>query len=54
MHEVVNKIGCRLRVEISKPIPYSALQGCGGARELIDQLRQSTLSMANGPCSNGT
>ncbi len=53
MHEVVNKIGSRLRVEIGTPIPYSALQGCRQARDLIDHLRHSTLSMADGPRSYG-
>jgi len=46
MHEVVNKIGNRLRVEIGEPIPYATLQGYPGARELVEYLRQTTLSLA--------
>ncbi len=45
LHEVLNKRGQTLRVEIGDPIPYAALTPYRNRQELIDFLRGRTLAL---------
>ena len=46
MHEVRNKIGKKIRVEVGDPIPYHELESIKQAQEMIDHLRNETLRLA--------
>ena len=46
MHEVRNKIGKEIRVEIGDPIPYDELEAIRNAQEMIAHLRSETLKLA--------
>ena len=47
LHELSNRIGSTVRVEIGDPIPYSTLAPFRGNSTMIDFLRRQTLDLAN-------
>jgi putative hemolysin len=47
MHEVRNKMGKRIRVEVGEPIPYRDLEPIRDAQEMINHLRSETLNLAS-------
>lgn len=46
MHEVRNKIGKKIRVEVGDPIAYCELESIRNAQEMINHLRSETLNLA--------